>query len=323
MRRSVVRYRVVEPKSGTMSNSTVTSAKSSIMEHVSRVAELGLLPKRDIQADVLSAQSPDFDGRGVTVAIFDTGIDPGAVGLQTCPDGRPKVVDLVDCTGSGDVNTSTVVVPDEKTGELKGLSGRSLKLNPAWVTANTSNKWRVGILQGYKVFSKALVKRMKQDRRKEWDKVQAHSLETARQRLVQFDTANADPNSSTALKAQRQSLVDAVSALQTLQNNYADPGPVYDIVAFHDGTKWRAAVDTQESGDLTEATAFTNFADERQYGQFSVRWVTIHDHSPACAQFLPPGSWTMALLLIDFLFCIVCSCVICAATESTFTMMEI
>ena len=72
-----------------------------------------------------------------------------ALGLQTCPDGRPKVVDVLDCTGSGDVNTTTVVTPDKESGHLKGLSGRTLSLNSEW--SNPSGKWRVGILQGYKV----------------------------------------------------------------------------------------------------------------------------------------------------------------------------
>lgn len=46
-----------------------------------------------------------------------------------CPDGQPKIVDIVDCTGSGDVDTSVVVkgaavktVGDVR--EIKGLSGR-------------------------------------------------------------------------------------------------------------------------------------------------------------------------------------------------------
>lgn len=48
---------------------------------------------------------------------------------QVCPDGRPKVVDIVDCTGSGDVDTSTVIKGDavnivEGIRQIKGLSGR-------------------------------------------------------------------------------------------------------------------------------------------------------------------------------------------------------
>ena len=41
-----------------------------------------------------------------------------------------QIIDVVDCTGSGDVDTSTV--QEAADGQLKGLYGRKLKLNPAW-----------------------------------------------------------------------------------------------------------------------------------------------------------------------------------------------
>lgn len=46
------------------------------------------------------------DGEGVVVAILDTGVDPSVDGLRTTSHKKPKVIDIVDCTGCGDIDTS-------------------------------------------------------------------------------------------------------------------------------------------------------------------------------------------------------------------------
>jgi hypothetical protein len=53
----------------------------------------------------------------------------------------PQILDVIDCTGSGDIDTSKVVKADEQ-GVIPGASGRPLRVNPDWT--NPSGEWRVG-----------------------------------------------------------------------------------------------------------------------------------------------------------------------------------
>ncbi|HVM43544.1 MAG TPA: hypothetical protein VMT77_08550, partial [Gemmatimonadales bacterium] len=64
---------------------------------------LGLLPLEPTGVPAWRAAHPTYDGRGVLIAILDSGVDPGVEGLGTTSTGQPKILDLRNFSGEGDV----------------------------------------------------------------------------------------------------------------------------------------------------------------------------------------------------------------------------
>lgn len=215
-----------------------------------------LVPKDETLASDFLHKYPECDGRNVTVAILDTGVDPGAVGLQTTPQGQRKIVDIIDATGSGDINMTHKITGSPTT----GLSGRALVLNPTW----TSTEFRLGLKFAYELFPAQLVTRMTLDRKEKW-------LIEHRNVLTEVSTKLNNITVTKDMTAAEVATYNDLKAQQTYLNTvkFDDVGPYYDCISFHDGTQWRGAISA--TGDFTECDAMADYATEYAYATFCDR----------------------------------------------------
>ncbi|XP_047082269.1 tripeptidyl-peptidase 2-like isoform X1 [Lolium rigidum] len=230
-----------------------------------------LMPKKETGVDRFLAAHPDYDGRGALIAIFDSGVDPAAAGLQTTSDGKPKILDVIDCTGSGDVDTSKMVKADAD-GAIVGASGTRLIVNSSW--KNPSQEWRVGYKLVYELFTDTLISRLKNERKKKWDEENQEAISRALNQLNEFEKKHSKPDDA-KLKKAKEDLQDRLDCLRKQADGYDDKGPVIDVVVWHDGDVWRVAVDTQglecnkDCGKLADFVPLTNYRIERKFGIFS------------------------------------------------------
>lgn len=66
---------------------------------------------------------------------------------------------------------------------------------------------------------------------------------------------------------EKEDLEAKIEILTSTEKKYADLGPTYDCVLFHDGAKWVCCVDTTEVGDLEKCPLL---------GEYSI----THDYAP-------------------------------------------
>ena len=232
----------------------------------------GVLPKDEIGATELASLRPEADGRGVRIAILDTGVDPGALGLGVTSVGGAKVVDVVDCSGSGDTDTSTVVRL-EGDGTLKGLYGAVLRPNPLWVASNPSGAWHVGARPAFGLMPGPLVQRLREARRQDLEEAVRGHVQGAVNGVAAWRASHGDGQGTQGLsgreKRAKEELEARVEVLEAL-GKAQDVGPMVHCVVWHDGENWLGALDTSALGEgdgvaLADAEALPSFRVGRRF----------------------------------------------------------
>ena len=183
-------------------------------------------------------KNPTFDGRETVIAILDTGVDPGAVGLQKTTTGETKCIHLIDCTGAGDVACTTLLEPTIITSEdgstkrtLQGLTGRTLSIPDSWVSRD--GKFRLGWKSMDGLFPDDLVSKMKQDRKRKFLVEHNKLLVAAQEKVFAHEKTYQLPDD--IQKLEREDLKSRIEVLKEQMEKYSDPGMVFDCVVFHDG----------------------------------------------------------------------------------------
>lgn len=94
------------------------------------------------------------------------------------------MIERIDCSGAGDVDTSTVV--EAKNGEIVGLTGRRLKIPASW--NNPSGQYHIGVKNAFELYPSKLRERIEKERKEKlWDPGHKTSqAEAARKLQVQL-----------------------------------------------------------------------------------------------------------------------------------------
>ena len=241
------------------------------------------IPKAETNVLDLMRRLPNqADGRGIKIAILDTGCDLLAAGLQTTSDGQPKYLDFLDCTGGGDVDVSHVVTRnvtvannDNRTTDdnnivtITGRSGRNLTLGADWA-ANVT-EFRLGTVPLYRLLPTSVQKRLKKQRHQRFAQRQhnfmakiQHKIDELHDRRLNKAT---DDNAKNALHKQLTDQRVLLEQMQSVFDTYEDAGPLMDVLMFEPKPgDWRVVLDVQADGNLTNAVPMAPFAVDRQVG---------------------------------------------------------
>uniref|UniRef100_A0A1A9X3J7 Tripeptidyl-peptidase 2 n=1 Tax=Glossina brevipalpis TaxID=37001 RepID=A0A1A9X3J7_9MUSC len=235
---------------------TVMMVKNSMTDNA--FPTNALVPK--VETGVLSflQKYPEYDGRDVTIAIFDSGVDPRATGLETLCDGKSvKVIERFDCTGCGDVDVSKKVTADEN-GFINGLSGRKLKLSSQMLSSNnTANgEYHIGLKTFFDLSpTKVRENQLNAEKTKKWDGPNKTAIAEISRKINEFETQNSESAKSLPWdkKLIKEDLDGTLELLNNYEKMYNDIKTTFDCILYATNNGWQAVIDITEKGDLENA----------------------------------------------------------------------
>ena len=133
---------------------TVPADTAAVVPPAGRQADRPVLPPRDAYArgwmplastgvDQFRRAHPAADGRGVLIAILDSGIDPTVPGLSQTTSGERKILDLRDFSAEGSVPLAKVT----PTGDSVLIAGHELRGFGRVVSLNSHGPWYAGSIR--------------------------------------------------------------------------------------------------------------------------------------------------------------------------------
>jgi tripeptidyl-peptidase-2 len=241
------------------------------MVEVDKFPSYDLLPKEITQALAFVRKNPEYDGRGTVIAILDTGVDVGAPGLEKTSNGKQKIIEAIDCTGSGDVPLQ--IVPENKINvkddaiSITGCTGKTLLLNKEWI--NPSGQWKIGMKSLYDLFPKSLLSRIKDERKEKFEKKHHRLIANVENDINNWEINHPNKDKLTENEImEKEDLSNRLAVLKELYKNYDEPGMILDCVVFNDGNEWKAVIDIDGSGDLRNSIVLSNYNVKYQYLKF-------------------------------------------------------
>ncbi len=112
----------VSPNSQLLLDSSIKSRGLGAGAQTDIATLLRLIPAEKIGARTFIKNNPSYDGRGVTVAILDTGVELDHPMLKKTSNGEDKIVAFYDFSGQGRVEMKDAVLAGETVADAAGVS---------------------------------------------------------------------------------------------------------------------------------------------------------------------------------------------------------